>query len=75
MQMKKVKRCECKDYLVSYCGDCNAKTYSFEDQEIEDILSALSAFKFSLTPQKDFPKTIKDLKKLNLKIWKMKRLK
>ena len=69
----KRNKCFCDDFPVSQCGDCDQVEFHFNDQEVEDILSALSFFVDEYPTQAGAVATKRAMKKLTKKIWDMKK--
>lgn len=68
-----MKKCiNCKDQ-TTHCGDCDAWGFVLNDQQAEDVLSAISFFVREYKPKA--PYTKKAMQKLSNSIWKSKKAK
>lgn len=64
--------CMCEDFRVSTCADCKAVEFLFNEEELEDVHTALSFFVDEYPDQAGSVATRKAMKKLVKKISGMK---
>lgn len=71
--MTRARRCYCQLAEPHFCVDCDRRFFPLSDDEVGDVLSALSYFCDEYPDRKGSVETRKAMERISKKLWKMKR--